>query len=486
MGVSTFNGINVALRGLIAQQRALDVTTHNIANASTEGYTRQEAVLEAADPISNISVWGMLFPGQLGQGVTVDSYRRIRDVFNDVQLRAASSDQASLDVRYRELHAISLAIPEPSDNGIQSLVQDFFNAWHDVANAPESLAARQSLAQAGQSLTTAFNHASTTFATMRTNDNTEIDADIGEANSILSQIASLNTQIGQLVLAGAQVDPATLQIVKPGQAPNDLLDRRDLLLDKLGKLANVSSVDLRRPEPRDRGRRGPDGRHADRRRDADHAGPDRRAVRLRRPDGRRAARARGRVHEPPQRGQRDVVPVAAERARPVAARRRSTPSTRSARISAARPAGSSSTSRSPTGPPGAAGRMTMSAAILADPTTIAAGATGQGPGSATNANAMVALQNAITTGGTTFLDYYNGLQSGLGTATQSTARSLDAQQIVVSGLSDRRVAASGVSLDEEMTNMIKFQHAYAAASRVLSAMDENLDRLINGTGRVGL
>ncbi len=130
--------------------------------------------------------------------------------------------------------------------------------------------------------------------------------------------------------------------------------------------------------------------------------------------------------------------------------------------------------------------MTMSAAILADPTTIAAGATGQGPGSATNANAMVALQNAITTGGTTFLDYYNGLQSGLGTATQSTARSLDAQQIVVGGLSDRRVAASGVSLDEEMTNMIKFQHAYAAASRVLSAMDENLDRLINGTGRVGL
>jgi flagellar hook-associated protein 1 FlgK len=138
------------------------------------------------------------------------------------------------------------------------------------------------------------------------------------------------------------------------------------------------------------------------------------------------------------------------------------------------------------GPPGAAGRITMSSAILADPTKIAAGALGQGPGSATNANAMVALQNAITTGGTTFLDYYNGLQSGLGTATQSTARSLDAQQIVVGGLSDRRVAASGVSLDEEMTNMIKFQHAYAAASRVLSAMDENLDRLINGTGRVGL
>ena len=153
MGVSTFNGINIALRGLIAQQRALDTTTHNIANANTEGYTRQEAVLEAADPIANVSVWGMIFPGQMGQGVTVDSYRRIRDVFNDVQLRSAMSDQSSLDVRYRELHAISLAIPEPSDNGMQALMQDFFNAWHDVSNNPESLAARQALAQAGQSLT---------------------------------------------------------------------------------------------------------------------------------------------------------------------------------------------------------------------------------------------------------------------------------------------------------------------------------------------
>ena len=120
----------------------------------------------------------------------------------------------------------------------------------------------------------------------------------------------------------------------------------------------------------------------------------------------------------------------------------------------------------------------MSSAILADPATIAAGATGQGPGSATNANAMVALQDAITTGGTTFLDYYYGLQSGLGTATQSTARSqtpADHRQRPVRPAH----AASGVSLDEEMTNMIKFQHAYAAAARVLTAMDENLDRLIN-------
>jgi flagellar hook-associated protein 1 FlgK len=485
MGVSTFNGINVALRGLIAQQRALDVTTHNIANASTEGYTRQEAVLEAADPIANVSVWGMLFPGQLGQGVTVDSYRRIRDVFNDVQLRASTSDQASLDVRYRELHAISLAIPEPSNNGIQSLVQSFFNAWHDVSNAPESLAARQSLAQAGQSLTAAFNHASTTFATMRANDDTEIDADVGDANSILGQIASLNTQIGQLVLAGAEIDPATLQVVKPGQAPNDLLDRRDLLLDQLGKLANVSSVTY---DDQNRATVVVAGLTAV----TPAAGAT--AVTRAQMDAQFASGALtgGKLHaledaytnllnEGNATSYPSQLNVLAQSLHDAV----NTQHALGADLSGT--AGSLFFDfSSPTGPPGAAGRITMSAAILADPSTIAAGASGQGPGSSTNANAMVALQNAVTTGGTTFLDYYNGLQSGLGTATQSTSRSLDAQQIVVSGLTDRRVAASGVSLDEEMTNMIKFQHAYAAASRVLSAMDDNLDRLINRTGRVGL
>ena len=119
-------------------------------------------------------------------------------------------------------------------------------------------------------------------------------------------------------------------------------------------------------------------------------------------------------------------------------------------------------------------------------TTIAAAKAGEGPGSAGNANAMIALQDAVTTGSTTFKDYYNGLQSGLGTQAQSAQRGIDSQDIIVNGLTDRRQQSSGVSLDEEMSNMIMYQHAYAAASRVLSAMDDNLAKLINSTGRVGL
>ncbi len=485
MGVSTFNGINIALRGLLAQQRALDVTTHNIANASTEGYTRQEALLQAADPISNVSLWGMVFPGQLGQGVTVDSYRRIRDVFNDVQLRGAASEQASLDVRYRELHAISLAMPEPSDYGLRSQLQRFFESWHEVANAPESLAARHALAQSGQSLATTFNHTARVLADMRVNDDAEITAGIGEMNAILAGVAELNTQIGQLVLAGAELDPATLQIVRPGQAPNDLLDRRDLLLDKLAEIADITSVTY---DDQNRATVVVAGLTVVT--PAAGATPVTRAQL----DAQFASATLtgGQLH-----GLLEAHGNMLNEANPASyisqlnllaqSLHDAVNAQHALGIDLSGTAGGVFFDMSaPAGPPGAATRLRMSAALLATPNLIAAGGAGQGPGSATNANAMIALQDALTTGGATFRNYYNGLQSGLGATTQSTQRSLEAQGIIVGGLADRRSSTSDVSLDEEMTSMIRFQHAYAAASRILSAMDENLDRLINGTGRVGL
>jgi flagellar hook-associated protein 1 FlgK len=485
MSISTFNGLNIALRGLLAQQRALDVTTHNIANANTEGYSRQEAVLEAADPISNVSVWGMVFPGQIGQGVTVDSYRRIRDVFNDAQLRDSLSKQASEDVRYRELHGISLTMPEPSDQGLQALMQKFFDAWHDVSNAPENLAARQALAQSGQSLTTAFNEASASLTSMRTNDNAEIDAHVAEINTITTQIAQLNVQIGQLTLAGAETDLTTGKVKTPGQVPNDLLDTRDKLLDDLSKLANITSVtydDQNRATVVVAGTTlvAPGAGATT----LTHAAVD-------------TAFGSGNLTAGKLYGLEDAwtnmldesVPTSyAAQLNVLAQSLHDAVNTQHALGSdlGGAAGGLFFDFTSATAPPGAAARLTMAAGIMADPTKIAAAASGEGPGSAGNANAMIALQEAVTTGATTFKDYYNGLQSSLGTATQGASRNMGAQDIVVNGLSDRRASSSGVSLDEEMSNMIKFQHAYSAAARVLSAMDDNLNRLINSTGRVGL
>ena len=486
MGVSTFNGINIALRGLIAQQRALDVDDAQHRERQHRGLHAPGGRARGGRPDRERLGVGHALPRPARPGRDGRLYRRIRDVFNDVQLRAATSEQSSLDVRYRELHAISLAIPEPSDNGMQSLVQDFFNAWHDVCNAP-GVARRAPVARAGRAVADpALNHASTTFSTMRANDNTEINADIGDANSILTQIASLNTQIGQLVLAGAQLDPATLQVVKPGQAPNDLLDRRDLLLDQLGKLANVSSVtydDQNRATVVVAGLTvvtPTAGATAITRAQMDaqfasgaltggalHALEDAytnllneatatsypsqlNALAQALHDAVNAQHALGAdlsgtaggmffdftsASRASRRGRPDHDVVGDPR-QPDHDRRR-----RHRRRAPARPPTRTRWSRCRT--------RSRPAARRSSTTT-----TGSSPGSARPRRAPPAR----------------------------STRSRSSSAACRTG----GYAASGVSLDEEMTNMIKFQHAYAAASRVLSAMDENLDRLINSTGRVGL
>jgi flagellar hook-associated protein 1 FlgK len=476
--ISTFNGLNVALSGLRAQQSALDVTSHNIANANTEGYSRQVADLTEADPLSNVSVWGMIFPGQLGQGVSVAAYRRIRDVFTDTQLRQAYGQQAGESVRYRELSGVELTLPEPSSSGLGQAMTDFFSAWQAVSNAPESLAARQALAQTGASLASAFNGAATSFTSMRANDDAEIDANVSNINAITTQIDKLNQQIGDAVLAGAQLDPTTKAILTPGQAPNDLLDQRDKLLDDLSKVADVTNVsydDEQRATVVVAGKTlvtSTPGTTALTRADVDTAFTS-------------GALTRGTLF-----GLEDAWSNMLNEANPTsyAAQLDTLAQSLHDAVNTQHALGNDLSGTagglffdftSPTGPPGAAARLTMSSAIMADPTKIAAATAGEGPGSAGNATAIINLQQAATTAGSTFQDYYNGLQSALGTAAQDSKRRSDANDIVVNGLTDRRQQSSGVSLDEEMSNMIRYQQAYAAAARIMSTMNQNLDTLMN-------
>ena len=147
MPVSTFLGLETTLRGILAQQLALDVTGHNISNANTVGYSRQAAVMA---PTEAYTVPGVTRPpqaGQLGTGVNVQSYQRMRDEFLDIQYRAQSMRQGSAEAAQDGLRQIEVAVNEPSDTGLNSLLQSYWASWHDVSNAPENLATRQALAQ---------------------------------------------------------------------------------------------------------------------------------------------------------------------------------------------------------------------------------------------------------------------------------------------------------------------------------------------------
>src|SRR5919197_770909 len=121
MPLSTFMGLETTLRGILAQQLAIDVTGHNIANANTVGYTRQTAVLQPTAPYTEPGVSRPPQAGQLGTGVDVASYQRVRDSFIDIQYRAQAMRQGSAGATQDGLKQVELALNEPSDNGLNSL-----------------------------------------------------------------------------------------------------------------------------------------------------------------------------------------------------------------------------------------------------------------------------------------------------------------------------------------------------------------------------
>jgi len=219
-------GLETTLRGILAQQLALDVTGHNIANANTVGYSRQRASLVATDPYTVPGVTRPPQAGQLGTGVDVDQYERVRDAFVDIQLRAQTMLNGANQATQDGLQQVEQAFNEPSDSGLNSLLAKYWSAWQDVSNSPENLATRQALAAAASSLAGGFNQVSQQLSTLQSQTATNVTYTINDVNSIGTQIAALNDAIAKSTVTGDH--------------PNDLLDQRDLLIDKLSELGNVA------------------------------------------------------------------------------------------------------------------------------------------------------------------------------------------------------------------------------------------------------
>src|SRR5246127_5688247 len=153
MGVSTFMGLQTALRGLIAQQEALDITGHNIANANTVGYSRQEVVTSAGRALTiNTGSTAGNGKADLGTGVDVEGVSRARDRFLDLQYRAQAMRLGGLSARVKGLETIEGALAEPSETGISQQLQTFWKDWEGLAKSPEDSAARQAVIEAGKSL----------------------------------------------------------------------------------------------------------------------------------------------------------------------------------------------------------------------------------------------------------------------------------------------------------------------------------------------
>lgn len=218
--------LNTAKSGMSATQANINVTSHNISNANTEGYSRQVTKLVTTTPFSAPSFTSMAGPGQFGTGVEVASVTRVRNHFLDYQVRNETSKQGEYEIKYETLSKVEGILNEPSDSGLTKIMSDFFKAWQDVSNSPADSNARTVLAQKTDALTGALNSYYNQLTKMKEDACESIKQTVFDVNSLLSQIDTINQEIIQVSVAG--------------QSPNDLMDRRDLLLDQLSAKMNIN------------------------------------------------------------------------------------------------------------------------------------------------------------------------------------------------------------------------------------------------------
>lgn len=215
-----FTTFNIVKRGMSAQQTSLHITGHNVANANTEGYSVQRANLKTTQPFGMPSLNTSAEPGQLGTGVQVASITRARDEFLDGQIRKESGTLGKFEAREQFLSEIETIFMEPSDTGLSTTLARFWDSWSQLSNTPEpNSTSRTLVAQNGDALAKSINHTYSQLDDLETNAGELMRQQIFEVNSLLEQIAELNTQIKAVVIGG--------------KTPNDLMDRRDLLLDQL-------------------------------------------------------------------------------------------------------------------------------------------------------------------------------------------------------------------------------------------------------------
>lgn len=224
MGLSI--GLDTAVKALRAHQLAVDVASHNIANAQTPGFSRQRVLLRpiglnGSDRFSRDNLLG-----RAGFGVDAKDVNRIRDTFLDFQTRQSLSSQSHFSALSTPISNAEVVFNDPSDDGISALLGKFWAAWHDVVNEPEASASRTALIHATTTFTTRVKAAHAELSQQRIDLNQSVTGIGEQINANASELAQLNLQIQQVELNGDMA--------------NDLRDRRDLILDDLSKIGNIS------------------------------------------------------------------------------------------------------------------------------------------------------------------------------------------------------------------------------------------------------
>ncbi|GHV73542.1 flagellar hook protein FlgK [Spirochaetia bacterium] len=230
---STFSGIEIGKRGVVAHQQALNTTGHNLSNASTEGYSRQRVEMSAFEPIYLPGLNREETPGQLGQGTVIERIERIRDQLLDKRIITQASGEGYWSTRDPYVRMMEQLYLEVGDNSMRSRMDAFWDSWQELSNHPADTAPRQAVIERGKTLVDAIHERFKGLKGLQEMVDQDIQLTVGRVNDMSRQIAGLNRDIQR--------------IRAQGDNPNDLLDRRDLLVDKLSSIIDVT-VDSRDPD----------------------------------------------------------------------------------------------------------------------------------------------------------------------------------------------------------------------------------------------
>ena len=222
-----FDTLSTLKRAMNTQQAAINTTSHNMSNVNTEGYSRQRVDMTTSRPYNMYTPSGIM---QLGTGVDISSISRIRDMFLDVQIRDEYSNLGKYEARDEFASEIETITLEPSSDtdevsSLSELIGSMWDSWQDAVNNPQNINTKTGVVEASLSVTNELNHLYKQLSDVKSDSGTLAKQKVESLNSILSQIDDLSRQITSAEISGGK--------------PNDLLDKRDLLVDKLSEMMDI-------------------------------------------------------------------------------------------------------------------------------------------------------------------------------------------------------------------------------------------------------
>jgi len=223
--ISTFSGIEIGKKSLISHQAAINVTGHNVSNAETRGYSRQKVTFDVFDPLYIPGLTRELTPGQIGQGLKVEKILRARDMLLEDRILTEKNGFSYWKKMSDYIYQVELVHNEPTDNSIMHILDKFWASWQELANNPEEISAREVVREYGNALTNHLNHNYEALKSIRNNIESAVRIKVDEVNAVARQISKLNQEIRRSESVGDN--------------PNDLWDRRDLLIEKLSEITDI-------------------------------------------------------------------------------------------------------------------------------------------------------------------------------------------------------------------------------------------------------